>query len=224
MNKVALFDFCETLVNFQTADAFVDFVREHERERVILVKYYLKELLNRIYVIKAFEKVTKGRFSINKRLTLWQIKGFKQSEIVRYAQLYYIERIKPNFIADIINILLSLQAEGYDIYIVSGGYDVYLNFFAREFKVKGVISTKIRFKNNLCTGKIDGIDCMNRGKVRLLDDFFQRRPAYSEAYSDSITDLPFLKWANIGIVVSKDKHQIWVDKNYLKEIIWTRKE
>ena len=27
MNKVALFDFCETIANFQTADAYVDFVR-----------------------------------------------------------------------------------------------------------------------------------------------------------------------------------------------------
>ena len=30
--KVAFFDFCETLVDFQTADAFCDYVRERTKK------------------------------------------------------------------------------------------------------------------------------------------------------------------------------------------------
>ena len=33
MKKIALFDFCETIANFQTADAFVDFVRFNENKK-----------------------------------------------------------------------------------------------------------------------------------------------------------------------------------------------
>ena len=112
------------------------------------------------------------------------------------------------------------KRSGYNIYIVSGGYDIYLKHFASEFCVDAIFSTKIEFKDNICTGKFDGVDCMDQNKVICLNKFFVREEVESIAYSDSITDLPMLLWANHQYVISKNTSQAWAKSNNLKEIIW----
>ncbi len=224
MNKVALFDFCETIANFQTADAYVDFVRERLNDSRMCRLEKVQRFLRTIKVIQIIEKITRYRFSINKRIKLWQLRGHKLSELQALAKEYYQERIKPNFIPEIIEKLFDLKDQGYSIYLVSGGYDIYLRYFAEENELSGVISTKVGFKGDVCLGKFDGIDCLHDGKTILLDRYFSSKPAFSIAFSDSRSDLPFLNWVNIGYVVSRDKHQGWVDKYKFNEIVWTRKK
>ena len=222
MNKVALFDFCETIANFQTADAYVDFVRERMNDSRMCKLEKVQRFLRTIKVIQIIEKLTKYRFSINKRIKLWQLRGRNLLELQALAKEYYEERIKPNFIPEIIERLFDLKGQGYSIYLVSGGYDIYLHYFAEEKDLSGVISTKVGFKGNVCTGKFDGIDCLRDGKIILLNQYFPSKPTFSVAFSDSISDLPFLKWVDEGYVISRDKHQEWSTKNNLKEIIWTK--
>ncbi len=223
MNKVALFDFCETIANFQTADAYVDFVRERLNDSRMCRLEKVQRFLRTIKVIQIIEKLTKYRFSINKRIKLWQLRGHNLSELQALAKDYYLERIKPNFIPEMVEKLLELKIQGYSIFLVSGGYDIYLHYFAEENGLSGVISTRIGFKEDFCTGKFDGIDCLRDGKPKLLNKFFSSKPIFSVAFSDSKSDLPFLKWVNEGYVISRNKHQEWSTENKLKEIIWTEK-
>jgi HAD superfamily hydrolase (TIGR01490 family) len=223
MNKIALFDFCETIANFQTADAYVDFVRERLHDCRMCRLEKMQVFLRTIKVIQIVEIITRYRFSINKRIKLWQLRGHGLAELQALAREYYQERIKPNFIPEMMGKLLELKAQGYSIFLVSGGYNIYLRYFAEENDLSGVISTKVGFKNDVCTGKFDGIDCLREEKTKLLNQYFKKKPKYSIAFSDSITDIPFLKWADEGYVVSRNKHQIWSKKNKLNEIIWTEK-
>ena len=223
MNKIALFDFCETIANFQTADAYVDFVRERLNDSRMCRWERVQCFMRTIKVIQIIEKLTRYRFSINKRIKLWQLRGYKLSELQELAKDYYEERIKPNFIPEMVEKLWALKDQGYSIYLVSGGYDIYLRYFAEENDLSGVISTKVGFKGDVCTGKFDGIDCLRDGKTILLNKYFSSKPAFSVAFSDSKSDLPFLKWVDEGYVVSRNKHQEWSTKNKLKEIIWTEK-
>ncbi len=220
MNKVALFDFCETIANFQTADAYVDFVRERLNDSRMYRLEKVQRFFRTIRVIQIIEKLTRYKFSVNKRIKLWQLRGHKLSELQGLAKEYYQNRIEPNFIPEMIEKLLELKVQGYSIYLVSGGYDIYLRCFAEDYGLSDVISTKIDFKDDVCTGKFDGIDCLRDGKVKLLNLFFYSKPSYSVAFSDSITDLPFLKWVNEGFVVSRDCTQKWANNNNLNEIIW----
>lgn len=217
MNKIAFFDFCETLVNFQTADEFVRFTYK---------KVYNRELeINKFYakILFFLDGITRYRFSLNKRAVLRKLKGLTYHQIDTCAKIYYDEVIKPNFIQKLIDVLNKKKVEGYNIVIVSGGYNVYLKYFAKEFYVTDVISTRIGFRNEICTGKFDGIDCLNFNKVSLLDKIYNSIELYSEAYSDSITDIPFLKWANEGYVVSRNYQQSWNNKYKFKEIVWEEK-
>ena len=218
-DKVALFDFCETLVDFQTADAFVDYVRLQTGNRRMLILDSIQRILRRLRIIGVVERITPGH-SLNKRLKLLQLKGQDYHTLLSFAESYYNHCIKPHFISPIINELLSLQREGYLVGLVSGGYGIYLDFFVKDFSLDFCISTDIQFKNDVCTGKFDGIDCLNENKIILLNHKFRKKPVETVAYSDSESDLPLLLWVKKGVVVSHGLSQKWSVNNNLKEIIW----
>lgn len=216
--KYSFFDFCETIANFQTADAFV------------LYSYKLltgKALNTRSFTFKVvhlLDRITMWRYNLNKRYLLYHLKNFTRSEIENCAESYYSTVIKNSFIPDVMNILIRQREKGYRIVLVSGGYDVYLRYFAKEFGVSDVISTRIKFSHNICQGSFWGVDCLGDNKVKLLNHYYPTANKCSEAYSDSKSDLPFLKWVSLGYVISKNKSQNWANENHLKEIIWTEKQ
>lgn len=220
MNKVALFDFCETLANFQTADPYVDFVRAKVGTSRMKRWEFVKSLYNKSRLLQfLFIKLSKNP-SIGKSLKLYQLKGLKEELLEDLGRQYYIEVVKPNLIPETCKEMLRLQREGYNIYLVSGGYNLYLKWFVEDFGLDGFWSTKIAFKDGICCGIFQGEDCMREQKVEVLNKYFKQKPDYSVSYSDSESDLPFLKWTTSCCVVSKKHSQDWAKKNGLKEIIW----
>lgn len=222
-SQIAFFDFCETLVNFQTADAFVNYVRERTQKPRMLGLERIRIWLVRLKLIYILETLTGWNRSINKRLILFQLKGFGKERLNALARDYYETRIKPNAITELQNLLKELNGKGWDIVLVSGGYDIYLKFFAEEMGIKDVICSRIGYKNNICTGFMQGLDCLNKNKVALLEQRYDNKKIKSISFSDSKTDIPFLSWTNEGYVISKNRHQSWVDNYNFKEIVWIEK-
>jgi len=217
--KVVLFDFCETLVDFQTADAYVDYVRTVTGSKRMIGLETVQKVLRKYKVISVLEKLTPGQ-SINKKLKLYQLKGICQDRLVQYAEQYYHSCIKPHFITKILEKMIEYKNDGCKVGLVSGGYGIYLHFFVEEYKLDFCLSSNIKFKNGICTGKIDGIDCLNENKIKLLNRHYKEKPIYTIAYSDSISDLPMFKWVNKGIVISRGKSQEWSKQYNLEEIVW----
>jgi len=219
--KLALFDFCETLVDFQTADNFVHFIRKNESSFSMNMKESVRMVLVKSGIMKILEKFSTESF--NKKFVLWQIKGFDANKLDQYAKKYYSEKIRPAFIKKVLSEMKNLKKKGSEVYVASGGYDIYLKEFVKEFELNGVVCTKVLFKGGKCCGKFDGGDCLGENKIKLLDIFFSDKKINDYdtiSYSDSITDLPLLKWTNKGIVVSKNKVDSWVKKNKLGELVW----
>ena len=218
--KIAFFDFCETLANFQTADAFVDYVREQTQSKRMRRLEDIRNFCIHYKVFSIIGRITRYKYPIFKISKLYQLKGFKRDELEYHAQKYYHEVIKQNFITELIDILKQKKNDGYEIVLVSGGYDIYLKYFAAEFGVDNIISSRIKFKRDKCLGILWGLDCLSYNKVILLNSQYHPGEIVSEAYSDSVSAKPFLSWANIGYVVSKNKSQNWVTNSNFKEIIW----
>lgn len=226
--KAALFDFCNTLADFSTADAFIEFVLSclNEKERKQRIKkhdFLCKIKLVRLHDIMVSLGILKNKVSLNKRLYLEAIAGIPYADMERYAGLYYKEKIRPHLIKETVAELRQRQAEGFRIGIVSGGYDMYLKYFAREYDVDDLICTRIGFKDGKATGRIEGTDCMDGRKVLLLDAYYddaQIDRGASYAYSDSRSDLPLLKWAGNGVAVSPNAEPGWAKKNGLRCLIW----
>lgn len=220
--KVALFDFCETIANFQTADAFVDYVRQESNNNCMLIKEKFRLFLIKtrlLYIIARFFR----RSSINKRLLLWQLRGFDKEQLEIYAASYFSNIIAPNLISIVVERLKEYQNNGWHIYIISGGYEIYLKYFCREYDIpeENLISVKIKYSGSKCLGCFDGGDRL-WDKTKKLDEILNKNEIYSVAYSDSITDLPLLTWANEGFVVRRADKQQWSNNLKLKEIIWEK--
>lgn len=220
--KVVLFDFCETLVNFQTADAFVDYIRLESNYKRMKIKENFRIFLVNTRLLYVFARIF-PRSSINKRIKLWQLKGMDNSIIEHYAESYYNNIVKSNLIVNMIDILHDYQKKGWTVFIVSGGYEIYLKYFCIEnaIPLKNLISVKIKTKGNTCLGCFDGGDRL-WDKTTKLDEILNRKMIYSVAYSDSITDLPLLKWANKGVVVRRKDKKRWFNNYNFEEIIWEK--
>ena len=216
-NKVALFDFCETLSDFQTGDAFIYYVMEHENG----FKMNLKKIFNKkmIKLKRKFNKRYNCKFYIMKLL-----KGLSKEKLDNYALNYYVEVVRKHFIPEVMEKLTELKNQGYRIYIVSAGYDIYLKYFVEEFDLDGLMATKIGFKDSFCLGKPDGKDCIGAQKITVLDEFFKNEPIKDYdtiAYSDSPSDIPLLDYCKEAVVVTPTEKS-WVDnsdKNYQK-LVW----
>lgn len=220
MNKIALFDFCETIANFQTADAYVRYVQSHSVPTNIGIRL-LYNILNQSRVLGIVRRL-KPKGSIDKRFILKQMNGRTYEEMDRLAEDYYNNMIKPNMIEPVVTELRRLQSEGYGIYVISAGYDIYLKYFVKDFKVDGLLSTKIEFKDGVCTGRFDGQDCMFDYKIDYINSMIKGDHSQWLAFSDSITDLPMLELVGNPVVISRGKSQTWAEKKGFKQIIWNK--
>ena len=209
--KIALYDFCDTIVNFQTADEYVCFTQDYLK---------LKAFGNTYMNTRLIKKFLDSRWEIKKKAILYQLRGIEKNKLTDAAYHYYKEKIMPNIYKPIVEGMRKHQENGYDVYIVSAGYRIYLDFFAEDFGIKGVIANEFRYHNDKFTGKLCRGDCYGEEKALRLDEVFIGKDIeHSISYSDSISDMPLLKWTDQGVVVSKNAHRAWVKENGLEDFI-----
>ena len=79
-NKIALFDFCDTLVDFQTGDAFIDFIRENTNKKRAFIFEKFRLLLIKIKFFSVLSRLL-PKNNWHKKLKLFQLKGYTKNEI-----------------------------------------------------------------------------------------------------------------------------------------------
>jgi HAD superfamily hydrolase (TIGR01490 family) len=219
--QLVIFDFCETLVNFQSADRFVDFIIEKENYHKYRWVNYLSRILYRTKVLAVASKIF-PELNPSKRLKLLQVKGVSNQKVAQYAKDFYEQNIVPNLIPPVYELLQQHLKNNDYVIVISGGYGPYIKVFSEALGAQGYFATEMAHDTMKLTGKFLGKDCLYGQKVVLLENYLKEHPvAYTRSivYSDSISDLPLLKWADEGFVISKKKSQIWAEANNLKEII-----
>jgi HAD superfamily hydrolase (TIGR01490 family) len=219
--KLVIFDFCETLVNFQTADSFVDYIIDKENYNKFRWVKYLDKILIKTRIMTVVRKFF-PELNPSKRLKLYQIKGISNDKINHYANEFYKEKLMTNLILPLYDLFLDHIKKGDYVLIISGGYSPYIKVFSENHKIKSYFATEIDKNQTKILGKFLGKDCLFQQKVVLLEKYLkENKIEYSEsiAYSDSISDMPLLSWVNKAYVVSKGKTQSWAHKNGFEEII-----
>ncbi len=202
--KIALFDFCETIVSFQSADRYARYVVNNFATLIVRFRHCLYVLQEKLHLARRFNKYFHTRF-VTKELLLKQLNGVKYEVMDFAAQEYYNKIIRPNLISVTITELKRLKEEGYRIVIVSAGYDIYIKYFAKEFGINAgdVYANKLLFKNKKFCGRYDK-DCIGKVKVEILNENFRKEDNYVVAYTDSESDLPMLNWAEEGYWVKRN--------------------
>lgn len=220
--RIAFFDFCETLVKFQTADKFIDYCRIESNKTSSNLLEFFRLILLRLYFFK-FLSLFVDSNNLHKRLKLLQLRGLSKEIIERFAKSYYKTEIKPNLIKQVFEKMIYLRDSGFQIVIVSGGYEEYLKYFCIEYNIKYLISSKISFENKKCAGTILGMDCMNKEKINRIVEIFNLvdyNLDKSYAFSDSDSDIPMLNLVKNKVVVSQGIIPEWALKITDNHIIW----
>ncbi len=223
--RVALIDFCGTVVDFPTAVAFTRFVASempspHARRTDRILTW-----LHRLRVTGLLRHLFPA-LSVVKRLNAYKLKGYPREQLAALALRYYEERIKPHFIVEVINELHRLRDDGYRLVIVSGALDAYVNVFAREMGIDDVLCTRLKYNNEgACTGRFDGPDIMGKKKVTAVFNLLGKGVNREQwlAFSDMHEDLPLLRLSPSPTVISCGAPQEWATRLNLHQILYRPK-
>ncbi len=220
--ELIIFDFCETLVNLQTADEFVFYV--HRNNKLPWFNRFLFRIWTWLKKLKIFGII--GRISpdlnLEKKLLLWSLKGLSKTQIDSNSNsfAYWLKsRINDN----IWNEFQRCLASENPVIICSGGYEEYLIPFFSEFNVE-IIGTKMKFKGDQFSGKIEGIDCLGEEKVNRIAAYLGGKEKLNKTvirfYSDSITDMPLFNYSKRRIVAYKSVIPGWAKNEKFETINW----
>lgn len=218
--KIALIDFCETVVDYQTFDPFIEYVMQHERKiqyRIICTS-----------VVKVLCRLLTGLCGkvghpvyFYKSLIVAQMRGLSHEKMKLLASSYYTECIQPHLIPQTMELLRELKDQGFELVIVSGGCDLYITYFAKTFGIYHIMAAELEFSDGKCTGRLK-TDCMGKEKTVRVQKWMTEEGLSGKCgvgVSDSVSDLPMLSMCERKIVISKHEHQCWVSPE-MEEIIW----
>lgn len=220
VTRVALFDFCGTLVNFQTGDAFVKFVLGDLTEENFSSQQKENNENGKCLIHMLHDVVFSTPLS--KTLLAKRIKDIQSSFVDRKAKEYATKLLYPNIIKETWDLLNECRKNEMYVVLVSAAYGVYLNEFSKRAMFDAILSSNLGIKNGKMTGKIIDDTVGKRKAVRVkkyLNAKFGKNGYVIEiSVGDSKSDMPILDLAKKAIVISK-KHQPWVKNNY-EEIIY----
>lgn len=216
--RLIIFDFCGTLISFQTADRYVEFcVKRLLNNRTVQCRHRIIQLMDKLRVFKMYNRICRAN-NWRKRMILWQLKGVTHQQCDELAREYFEKELLPNIVVPVVEKLKEHLAHKDRVVFLSGGYDIYIRHFAAHFGVQEIITSKIAFAENKCLGRMDGKDCMHANKVEYIRPYM--KGVTTICYTDSVSDLPILELVNQPIVVSRQTAQAWaIERNY-QQIIW----
>jgi phosphatidylglycerophosphatase C len=100
------------------------------------------------------------------------------------------------------------RSQGAKLVLATGGINLYADHIGRILKFDSVLSTKAEVDpNERLSGKLDGENLRGPAKLealRLRFDVF-RQSERIIAYSDHVSDLDMLTWADCGVVINASK-------------------
>lgn len=218
IRNLAIFDFCETLVDLQSADEFISFCLFKNNR---LIRYTIFNILNNFALKKIIRKLF--LYDINpKKIGLLFLKGINLKDFYDLSS-DFVSVLDDCAINESFRLLKKHKENGDLVVIASGGFDIYIELFLVG-KVDIVLATKLLFKDGVFSGGIDGAECLGEEKVKRIRDVLSPNDFDSiSIYSDSETDLPIFLLGHNRVVVSKGKKKHWVKKYCgMNEIVWTK--
>lgn len=207
MRVLAIFDFCETLVDLQSVPPFL--------ERVSSINPYYKNRFNalrRRFFDRIYHRVKLKCFDY-KRAKFEALRGVKEYDAEKIAKdyaNYLLTRLNQKVIAK----LNYHKSRNHALAIVSGGLEIYIKYVADFLEIprENVIAIALQAQDGILNGEIEGIHTMEHRKLYKLADrmdlgkFDLRR---SFVYSDCPSDIPLFSLVGNKIAIECGKDLRW---------------
>lgn len=184
--KLAIFDFDDTLIRGQSFDEFIRFIYERESNVLRKILYKLSKILIRF---TSFSSKT-NKYILTRFMAGTPI-GVLQYRAEEFANFYLEKKI----IDSVYEYLQYHIQVGDTVVIVSGGLDLYIRIFAKKHNIQYSVATQIIDSHDQF--KSIGIECLGHEKIvqlsKILDlEMFDKEN--SHVYSDHVSDLPLLEY------------------------------
>jgi phosphatidylglycerophosphatase C len=198
--RLAIFDFDGTLCRVNSYHVFLKWLMRHPTPAA--VKVMGATALRKLRLI--------SRQSLM-NIALESLKGKTRVDIELIGRLIFEKTLLPNIREAGLAEMKKKHDEGYSVVILSGAFDFILKPFCSFYEIDHWNSSRILYSNDVCCGKIEGIEFLGDAKRRyLLDRFSQNNVNWGEscAYSDELTDLPLFSLVGFKFFVlgSSQRH------------------
>jgi len=213
---LALFDFCDTLIDGQSINFFLDFLYQNESNLWQKLNLKIRKLLPLVsesdslkfknYLFAPYHGICKKKMELISR-------EFTQQVLLKKEHKQVIQRLQWH------------KNKGHTIILLSGGFETYLKYYASIYNIKYVIGTTLFYDSQ---DYFQGIEqeCLGKFKVEKLEkcinlDDYDLQNSY--AYSDAESDLPMLRLVGNSYVVKNKQDIRWKEKNWEVIDITTQK-
>ncbi len=202
MMKIALFDIDNTIIS---TDSFVDFVKYMIKQD----KSNRKKLpIFLIYSVSYMLKIIKAKQFKTKILNLF----FAQHHnIEATSKQFVLEKVIPNIKDGFTNTLKELRKDGFTIVFATASFEFYLKHLADFLRADIFVGTRAVLNKDKACYEYIGENCKGDEKINRLLNLFDEKDidkANSVSYSDSLTDLPFLKLTDKFYLVDRIEWKI----------------
>jgi len=192
---LAFFDLDGTLTRFDTFVPYCLLSLFYRPRRVFALKPLLKACIN-------FFRGRIDRQDLKETFLVAFLEGARRNDIELFNREFFRFILLWIIREEMIEKMRLHKQAGDQVYLVSASPDVYLDTLAREWKLVGVICTKLEWKNGLLTGKILGKNCRGHEKgVRIRELFSEIELEGSFAYGNKNEDQELLELVTFGTEV-----------------------
>lgn len=194
-NKLVIFDFCDTLINFQTGNRFLYWVYQ---------TYYNKKN-NESLIVRFFKRYPFSIFFDYKRYLARQIKWIP-IKFINERIKDFIKILNDNQNEKVVDIMKQYLEEWNQVIIISAWFGDYIRIRAKQFWISKVYATELEKKKWVYTWNFESwIDIIWKNKVKTLKNNYDIWK-YSDiiVYSDSLSDLPLFNVATEKYFVCKN--------------------
>lgn len=197
----ALFDLDHTLLPHDTQALFCNFVLKRERWRTLLHLIFLPFAL-----LKAVGLISTVRA---KRAFLGYLWGMNRQKLDRYAKAFAEQSVIPWSYPELMDEVERHRSEGRVLVLNSASPDIYMAAVAEAFGFDHYFATKIVLGDPVRLHPLIGVNNKREAKISTMLHHLPELAKMTEeerndtcwAYSDSIADLPLLRFGGSGVVI-----------------------
>ena len=214
MQKLAIYDMDRTITRSGTYTPFLIFIAK-SRAPWRLVLAPLAIVFMAFYALRL---ISRSRL---KELNLKLLIGskFPQTEIQAQIDEYAARVIKDNSYAEALAQVEADRNAGYRLVLATASYHLYVDAIAKRLGFGDVIATELESDNGIIRAKIRGENCYDEAKLRKIMAWMKaekidRNSAEIRAYSDHISDIPMLEFADTPYVTTPSLPlRVFAEKN-----------
>ncbi len=198
MSIAAFFDFDHTLLEGDSQGIEVEYLRRTGRMSAARALRILAQYLTyKVNLVSAESMV---------RLCIRSYKGVPRADVVRDADDFYSEQIRPRLRPRILSVLADHRQNGHPLVLLSASVPHIIEPAGENLGFDIAYCTQLEEGGDGClTGEPEGEVCISSAKKTIVEKLAAARDidlAASYAYSDHHTDLPFLEAVGHPVAVS----------------------